>query len=276
MKNKKTYFGTLIIIGKSNTGKSTLLNKLMNKNISMTSFRKNSTEICITGIKTERKYQFVYLDTPGMIDNPKKREIIKRIIKKEKKCIYILYMTKYLYWDSNDNFFLKDIKKYNIPIILLINQIDKIKKKENLLPYIKNIKNKFNFSEILPISAKTGENINILLSFIKKKLFLSSHLYPEKYITHSSTFFMITEIIREQILFFLKKELPYNIKITVKSFKIINNNYYINSFIKTNHEKHKKIFIGKKGEMIKKISISSRKKIELNFRKKIHLFLKII
>ncbi|CAL4321376.1 GTPase Era [Buchnera aphidicola] len=276
MKNKQTYFGKLIIVGKSNTGKSTLLNKLMNKKISITSFRKNSTRSCITGIKTEKKHQFVYLDTPGMIDNPKKREIIKRIIKKEKKCACILYMTKYLCWDSIDTFFLKNIKKYDIPIILLINQIDKVKKKENLLPYIKNIKNKFNFSEIIPISAKTGENINTLSFFIKKKLFLSSHLFPKEYITHSSTIFIVTEIIRKQTLFFLKKELPYNTKIMVQSFKIINNNYYIQAVIKTNYEKHKKIFIGKNGNMIKKLSLSSRKNIELNFRKKIHLFLKIM
>ncbi|WP_343153925.1 GTPase Era [Buchnera aphidicola (Mindarus keteleerifoliae)] len=276
MKNKKTYFGSLIILGKSNTGKSTLLNRLMNKNISITSFRTNSTKNCITGIKTDKEFQCVYLDTPGTINNIKQKEIIKRIIKTERKYMSILYLTKYLYWDNEDFLFLKDIKKYNIPVILLINKIDTIKKKENILSYIKKIKNKFIFSEIIPISSKTGENIDRLISLIKQKLLLRPHIFPKNYTTHSSVSFMISEITRKKILFFLKKEIPYNIQVLIKKLKIIKGEYYINAVIKTKYSKYIKILIGKNGSMIKKLSTSARKEIQIFLKKRVHFFLTVI
>jgi GTP-binding protein Era len=269
--NKKKYCGEILIIGNQNTGKSSLMNKLIEKKISITSKKKNTTQENILGIKTINNYQYIYIDTPGF-----KKKISKKIIKKNfynKIKIIILVLDK-IVLDINTELILNFFKKNKKNILIVLNKIDKIKNKNILLPFIKTINKKYNINEIIPLSSKTGENINVLKKIIQKKIPKNEHIFNKNKNDNSSLEFKIHEIIREKIMRYFGDELPYITKIKINSieenkFKEI----IIKSEIFIKHKRQKKIFVGKKGNKIKLLSLMARKDIEKNLNKKIHLYI---
>lgn len=277
MKIKQKYCGHITIIGKANVGKSTLLNKIIGKKISIVSRKKNTTQNNITGIQTQDHYQSIYIDTPGVVFDNKTNKIQyqkNNSYKLIQIATLIIFVIDQVHWTEDDEIILNTIKKNRIPIIVIINKIDKITKKIVLLPFIDFLKKKFDFLEIIPISAKKTQNITLLNDIIKSYLPQKSHVYPAFYITTNSQFFTISEIIREQLILFLGDELPSIIKVQIDSFKKKENvEIYIKAIIWVKNIRQKSIVIGHNGEKIKKISIISRKNIEKEFRIKTHLFL---
>lgn len=270
MKNKK-FFGYIKIIGKSNVGKSTLMNKLLEKKISITSKKKNTTKCEIIGIKTNETYQLIYIDTPGIERKTKNYYNNKQKNTVEEKKIIILVVDKKK-WNIKYDFILKQNKKKKNKILLIINKIDTIKNKKKLLEYIEFFRKKFNFNHIIPTSAKKKININLIRKIIYKYIPKQKHKFQNKYKTMHSNKFIVSEIIREKLMRFLGDELPYILKTKIEKLEINKiGNYNIKAIILTKKISQKKIIIGKNGEKIKKISFHSRLDMEKFFLKKIYL-----
>jgi len=277
VKTQKTYCGYITIIGKVNVGKSTFLNKIIGKKISISSKKKYTTQNNIIGIITQNSYQLIYVDTPGVILDTQKKNIIyeqKESYKIVKLSSLILFIIDKIFWMEDYQIIFDKIKKNNIPIIIIINKIDKINKKIILLPFIDFLKNQRNVIDIIPLSVKKIKSLNFLNNIIKNYLPKKKHIYPASYFTTNSEFFTISEIIREQLILFLGDELPNEIKVIIESCKKNKTEeMHITAIIQVKNIRHKKIVIGYQGKKIKKISIISRKKIEQEFHNKIHLFL---
>ncbi|WP_343183717.1 GTPase Era [Buchnera aphidicola] len=279
MKKKKKYCGKIIIIGNQNSGKSTLLNKIIGKKISITSNKKNTTQENIIGIKTKKNYQFIYIDTPGFnIKNKISKNFINKTLNFKnnifKNLKIMMLVIDNLIWSNKYDNLINFFKKKNIFIFIIINKIDKIKKKIKMLPFIKYIYKKYKINKIIPISSKTGENINVLEKLLYNYIPKQKHDFEIKKNSKISIKKIIHECIRETIMRYFGDELPYVNIIKVNSIKKNKNNEkIINVFIFIKNNRQKKIFIGKNGKKIKLYSMISRKNLEKILNEKIHLFL---
>ncbi|WP_168919206.1 GTPase Era [Enterobacteriaceae endosymbiont of Donacia thalassina] len=268
MKIISKYYGSILIIGRSNAGKSTLLNTLIGEKISIISHKINTTNSNIIGIYNKNSYQIEYIDTPGNIFYNNK--ILNSL--KNNKYNYIFFILDRNRWNYIEKKFVKILNKITIPIILIINKIDQINNKNILLPYINFLKKKINFISLFMISAKYKLYTNDINNFICKKLPKKKHHYPSNYITNQTKEFIFKEIIRESIIKYLHKELPYLINIKVNYIKKLKNLLNkINIFLLVKNINQKKIIIGKNGIKIKLIKSRSKKNIEKFLKKKINL-----
>ncbi len=279
--NKKIKLQCTIIpiIGRYNVGKSTLFNKLINKKLSITSKKKNTTLHNIIGVKYKNNKQFIYIDTSGLKDSDNNFIYIKNIINYIKKKFNINKNNLFILITENkinikEINLIKTINKFKIPILLLINKIDKLINKSLILKTIQNIKH-LNFVKIIPTNLKQKKYINLINKIIKKFLFNSNHFNFINKITNKKNKYIVSEIIREKTIRLTGDEIPYNLQFKIE--KIINekNILYIWSIIFTNKKRYIKMLIGKNGKKIKKIIYLSIKSIKkyLNINKKIQLYI---
>lgn len=275
MKKAVTYCGTIAIVGRSNVGKSTLMNYLLGKKVSITSKKPQTTRHCIIGIHTEGIYQSVYVDTPGL--HIKEQKIINRLMNRAasryiNNSELIIFVIEGTNWSKDDQLVMNKIRNSTSPILLVINKIDTIANKENLLSHVKTLYKEVNFHSIIPVCAENGKNVNFLSVIIRKMLPKSPHYFPETCFTDYSNDFFASEIIREKLMRFLGKELPYSITVKIERFIISKNgNYNINGIIFVERESQKKIVIGKDGSKLKIIGIQSRKEMENIFKTSVYL-----
>lgn len=269
---EKQRCGFVSITGLPNSGKSTLLNGILNEKISIISKKVQTTQKAIKGIFSKGIYQIIFIDTPGM---PSKKSYLDKSISRS------IYHSAN---ESNLNIFVHDAKKeFNstyfeiiFPIlrqnkknIMVINKIDLVDKK-NLITTVQKSKEFFLFNEILFVSAKKKKGLNQLKKIVCKYLPAKKWIFNNEQSTDHKLEFLLSEITREKIFQLLNQELPY--KINIKT-KIIKNKVFQNIFV--NKTSQKPIFIGKNGEKIKQIGIRSRKEIEKKLNKKIYLELKV-
>ncbi|MGP1931206.1 MAG: GTPase Era [Arsenophonus sp. ET-YP4-MAG3] len=275
MSNEKTYCGFVAIIGRPNVGKSTLLNKLLGKKISITSRKPQTTRHQIIGIDTKYNYQIIYIDTPGFYIE--KNNIINCLINQSVNNLifdveFIIFVVEGTHWTINDEIIINKLRHLSCPILLVINKIDNLIDKTSLLPYIKFISKQMNFLYIVPISAKKDNDINNIINIIHQYIPESAHYFPKNCITNRSKYFITSEIIREKLMRFLGDELPYSITVKIEKFIVNKLGFYnIHGLILVKKDNHKKIIIGNKGSKIKKISIEARIDIEKFFSTKIYL-----
>lgn len=270
------FCGTILIAGKTNVGKSTLFNKLIGNKISIISNRKNTTKKYILGVDNDINYQSIFIDTPGFNKKKYKKNKLKIFNKNFYIDIIILVIDRTI-WKKEDETILKNLNKNKKPIMLVINKIDKIKKKEILLPFLQNIYNSNKFFKLIPISAKKKYNILEIKNIIKKKLPIRNHIFKKNFFTYNTKKFFISEIVRETFMHYLQQEVPYKLKIKIEIIKkILNKELYIKILIIVKNNRHKKIVIGKNGSMIKKCNIRSRIEIEKILKKKIHLYINVL
>lgn len=273
---KQKYCGFVSIIGKPNVGKSTLLNTILKKKISITSCKPQTTEQCIKGIHNDGVFQTIYIDTPGFYIKKQKIEknhsINKRITKIINNSELIIFIVSGTHWTIEDELISKYLQIFKIPVLLVINKLDKINNKTILLPYIDCLRKKINFFDILIISAKKKRYINNLIDKVKKYLPQQQHIYPENLFTDSSETFLIKEIIREQCMRLFGREIPYITRIKIETINIdIKEKYHIHSLILVNTKNQKKILIGSNGNKINQINYLSCKNIKKIINKKINL-----
>ncbi|AGI27062.1 GTPase Era [Candidatus Portiera aleyrodidarum] len=258
--------GLVTIVGSSNVGKSTLINRILGHKISITSRHRLTTRKQIIGIKTTGNIQMIYLDTPGVLKKDYK-QYNQIWINAINIADCVIVVIDRMYWNIEEHILFKHLKKINISIIIVINKIDWIKNKQILLPWLKKIYKKIKCSEIIPISAKLGIGIKELESIIISHLPKNSHCFPAYKKTDQNKSFLIAELIREKIIKKLHSEIPYfiNVKLEkiINTFKIIH--IYALIIVKRNSQKH--IILG----IIKKICIEARIAIENIFNKKIML-----
>ncbi len=280
--------GFVAIIGRPNVGKSTLFNSLMNTKLAAVSPKPQTTRAKISGILTSSDYQIILWDCPGLFQTKDtfNKKLVKIAINSLKDIDLILWLidcTKPQ--DESDEFVFSCIKKYatspnkSSPIIfLLINKIDKINK-QDLLPLIESYDKLYNFAEIIPISALKGINIVQLKSTIKKYLPDGPQYFPDEIITDTPQELILSEFIREKIFLYTKKEIPFSTGVLINEIRFIEekNMLYIQADILVNKHSAKKIVVGNKGQMIKKIGSSARLDLEtflkLQMKKPIKVFM---
>ncbi|MDP2763166.1 MAG: GTPase Era [Enterobacteriaceae bacterium] len=263
--------GLISIIGRTNVGKSTLLNSILHKKLSITNKKINTTNDRINGIKTIENNQFIFIDTPGLIikENINKKIINKKIINAILESDILLLVIEAFKVKKEEYLLMEIIKKANKPIILIINKIDKIKEKEKLLPFISNIIKKIKVNKIITISAKEIININILEKYVSYLLPIKNHIYKQNIETNITEIFFIKEIIREKLMCKLKHEIPYTSKIIIENTKNTKEILIVKAIIQTEKQSQKPIIIGKNGKVIKEIGIAVKNTLENIYKKKI-------
>ena len=264
--------GFVSIIGRPNVGKSTLLNNIVNYHVAITSDKAGTTRNIIEGIYNDLESQIVFVDTPG-INKPIDRlgKVLNKQSQSQQKevdCILMVADAKGGL-GRGDKEIIKSLNK-DIPTILVLNKIDGLKKDE-IMQRIVMYKDLFNFSEIVPVSARSGENVKTLIEVVKNYLTDDIKYFKDDAITSSSIRFMIAEYVREKLFNHLEQEIPHAITCVTTSFeekeKIVN----VNVDIIVDRESLKKIIIGHNGEMLKNVGMESRKDIEKLVDKKVYL-----
>lgn len=271
-----THCGFIAIIGRPNVGKSTLLNKIVAKKISITSKKPQTTRHKILGIKTIDNYQFIYVDTPGLHSATKKtiNKLMNKVaIDAIRDVDVIIFMVEGLMWHQEDLLVLEKIQqaKSKAPVILAINKVDKIPDKDLLLPHINALQQKIKCVEIIPISAEKNTNIIALEDIVKKFLPENPFFFPVEQLTDKDERFLVAEILREKLVRFLGEELPYATSVVIESFKLENEIIHIAASIFVEREGQKAIVIGKNGITLKKIGSLARKDMEILLGKKVFL-----
>ncbi|OOR99313.1 GTPase Era [Haemophilus paracuniculus] len=275
MTEQTTYCGFIAIVGRPNVGKSTLLNKILGQKISITSRKAQTTRHRIVGIHTEDQYQAIYVDTPGL--HIEEKRAINRLMNRAASSAIgdvdlVVFVVEGTKWTDDDEMVLNKLRQAKAPVVLAINKIDNIKEKEELLPHITMLSQKFDFKEILPMSAEKGDNVNVLQQIVRSSLREGVHHFPEEYVTDRSQRFMASEIIREKLMRFMGDELPYSVTVEIEQFKTNERGTYeINGLILVEREGQKKMVIGNRGQKIKVIGTEARADMERLFDNKVHL-----
>ena len=285
-KEKKSQFrtGYVALVGRPNSGKSTLLNTLIGQKIAIVSNKPQTTRISLLGIKTTSRGQIIFVDNPG-IHKPlhlMNRRMMNYVYSSlETADLILLLIEANKNFGQGDRYVLEILKNVKTPVFLLINKIDLVKK-DRLLPVIDKYKDLFPFREIIPISALKGDNLDLLENLIYDYLPQAEKIYSDEEITDQSERFLLSEIIREKILNLVEEELPYTTAVVIRSIErpqaadsapqgeessgpSSSGNQpltRIKADILVERENHKGIIIGRQGGMIKTIGTQARKEIE--------------
>ncbi|MBW2636857.1 MAG: GTPase Era [Deltaproteobacteria bacterium] len=267
--------GFIGIIGKPNVGKSTLLNKIIGEKLAITTHKPQTTRNRITGIKNTEDGQFIFLDTPGIhrAKTPLNRSMVKEAVNTFADVeILLLIMEAHRSLTADDDFIFRYLEGIDIPVILIINKIDLIEK-ELLLPLIEKLRHIYPFSEIVPLSALKGFNVDTLMDTLWGMLSEGPRYFPDDMITDSSERFLAAEIIREKIMLLTHQEIPYSTAVVIDSFKEDERRNLIKMQATINVEKksQKGILIGKRGAMLKQIGTRARLEMEKFFGTRVFL-----
>ena len=271
----KKYCGYISIIGKPNVGKSTIINSILKKKISITSRKSQTTRNNILGIKTVEDKQMIFIDTPGM--HIKSEKTMNKILNKSAQSIIddsdiILFVIQRLSFDKNDELILKKLQESNQKTICIINKIDQVEDKNKLLPFINEISLKKEFLEIMLISAKTDNGIDDLMSVIKNNLPENPHIYNDGFeLEKNNKKFVYSEFIREKIIRKLGDELPHDTFVEVDKIIDKEDITEVHATIFVNRKSQKQIVIGSKGEVLKDIGKQARIEIEQQIKRKVFL-----
>ena len=265
----------IAIVGRPNVGKSTLLNSLLGQKISITSRKPQTTRHRILGILSEKNYQAILVDTPGL--HTEEKRAINRLMNRAASSSIaevelVLFLVEGTHWTTDDELVLSKLKKSGSSCILVVNKIDNVKDKEELLPHLQKLGEKYNFSEIVPISASKGDNVDKIRELCIESLPEGEFWFPEDYITDRSSRFMASEIIREKLIRFTGDELPYSTTVEIEQFKVdAKGILHINALILVERETQKRIVIGNKGEKLKTIGQEARRDMETLFGQQVFL-----
>ncbi|AEJ01751.1 GTP-binding protein Era-like-protein [Nitrosomonas sp. Is79A3] len=265
--------GYIAIIGRPNVGKSTLLNKLLQQKISITSKKAQTTRFRINGILTDEQTQFVFVDTPGFQTQYTNRlnTAMNRVVTQSMQDVdVILFVIEAMHFDQRDLAALKILPK-NVPVILVINKIDKLADKNQLLPFLSKMSKTFEFATIIPVSAIHKMQLPELLTTIRTYLPVNRPLFDKDEITDRSQRFIAGEFIREKLFRLVGDEIPYSTSVVVDQFNLEGDLHKIYATILVEKSNQKAIIIGKKGEKLKQIASQARKDMELLVGGKVYL-----
>lgn len=270
----ETYAGIVALVGRPNVGKSTLMNHLIGEKISITSRRPQTTRHQVMGVLTEGERQVIFVDTPGMHQSTDKA--INRYMNKAAESAVrdvdvILFMVDSLAWTDDDKAVLAKLKNVNRPIWLVINKIDKVKDKGQLLPHIESLTSEHEFAKILPVSALHGHNRDLLSDEICQAMPSGPFWFPEDQLTDRSERFLASEIVREKIMRQLGDEVPYSVAVEIERFKVESDVLHIHALILVERDGQKRIVIGDGGSRLKLIGTEARKDMERLFGHKVML-----
>lgn len=272
----KTVFATLM--GRPNVGKSTLLNQIIGEKVSIVSPKPQTTRTRITGILTKEELQYVFMDMPGFITgksglDQRMEQTVDTMVGDAEIALFVAEPKKPM---EREQAMLERLKKSGIPVILVLNKIDTVPK-ENLLAVMAAWSQYFAFDAIIPLSAKGGDGVEILLDELQKYAVDSPFFYEEDQLTDQTEATFSCEVVREKMLYLLGDEIPHGVALAVDSFEEEENLISIHLVIYCKKDSHKGIIIGKKGAKLKEISTKAREELEQHFGKKVFLqcFIKV-
>jgi len=276
--------GYVALVGRPNVGKSTLLNEILGQKVAIVSSKPQTTRISILGIKTTAKGQIIFVDNPGIhrpLHKLNKRMMNFVYSSLETSDLICLLIDATQKFGHGDEFVIETLKKVKIPIFLLINKVD-IVKKEKILLLIDKYKDLLDFKEIIPISALKGTNVDVLEDEIYKYLPEAEKIFSEDEVSDQSERFLLSEIIREKVLEHVEQELPFvtavyieKIERRTKSSDSQTPLTYIQAKIFVEEDSHRKIVIGRQGQLIKTIGTEARRELEEILESKVFLDLQV-
>jgi GTP-binding protein Era len=266
--------GYVGLVGRPNTGKSTLLNRLLGQKISITSKRPQTTRHRILGIKTGKASQVIYVDTPGL-HHYSGRAMNRHMNKSASRVLgdvdVVVFLVEGLRWTTDDDLVLKKLAPVNCPVVLAVNKVDLIANKEELLPMLKLLSGKRRFEQIIPISARKGDNVAELNACVEALLPESAPFFPADQVTDRSERFLVAERVREKLFRKLGKELPYGLTVEVEHFRREGRIIHIHALIWVERRSQKNIVIGKQGAVLKEVGRQARVEIEGLLDSKVNL-----
>jgi len=272
MENKEFRCGFVAIVGRPNVGKSTLLNRILGQKISITAHRPQTTRHRILGVKTTDTAQMIYVDTPGMHLGGKRA--INRYMNREATSSIsdvdvVAFVVDRTRWNEEDQNVLEKL--------VVVNKIDEIKNREELLPYLQVLAEKRDFAAVIPLSARSGESVDRLEALLQEMVPTSGPFFPEDQVTDRSERFMAAELVREKLVRTLAQELPYSSTVEIEKFSLEETTpgkppvRHIHAIIWVERPGQKGIIIGKQGQQLKRIGEQARKDMERAFDGKVFL-----
>ncbi len=265
MNNPLYKSGYIAIIGRPNVGKSTLLNYILGEKLAITSRKPQTTRQNLLGIHTRENAQFIFVDTPGLHLQADKQ--INQYMNKSARLATefvdaIIHICDATRWTSDDDYALQLVKDTNKPVIAVINKMDLLKEQNAMIPKIAEVSEKFDYAEVVPVSALKNTNIQHLLDTVANYLPYGEQMFPEDQITTVSMRFIAAEIVREKLFKALHQELPYSLTVVTDSYKELEDKTEIFVTILIERASQKPIVIGKGGKTIKMIGIQAREELE--------------
>lgn len=269
-----SYCGYIALVGRPNVGKSTLLNRVLGQKLSITSRKPQTTRHSILGVQTSGDYQFVYVDTPGIHQGSKKA--INRLMNKTANAVLrdvdiIVFVVEGTDWGEEDEYVLRLIKRTTTPCVLVVNKVDKIADKSQLLPWLAALSQHYDFAALIPLSAKTGTQVDQLEKQLEAYLPQGPHLFAEDQFTDRPIRFLCAELLREKIFRLCGQELPYSTTVTIESYQEEDKLVHIHALILVDKDNHKRMIIGDKGKKLKEMASSARLDMEKLLNKKVFL-----
>lgn len=266
--------GYVAIVGRPNVGKSTLLNRILGVKLAITSHKAQTTRHTILGIKTFDHGQVIYVDTPGIHD--RSDNAMNRYLNRAAKSVLhdvdlLVFAVEALRWTKEDEKVLALIQQAEVPVILVVNKVDKVKQKESLLPYLQQLSTRHAFKEIIPLSAKSGQNLQALEDQVLNGLPVGARFFPDDQLTDRPEKFFAAEMIREQVTRRYAKELPYAVSVEIEKFEELDGLYRIHGVIWVEKPGQKAIIIGKNGLALKEVATKAREAMQSFYATKVHL-----
>jgi GTP-binding protein Era len=266
--------GFAAVIGRPNVGKSTLVNALVGQKVSIVTPKPQTTRHRILGVHTTPDTQTIFVDTPGLHRNAAKamNRLMNRIaVNALQDADLILFMCEANRWTGDDQNALDRLTGSSLPVIALLNKIDKVHPKEELLAAIAILSARFPFAEVIPISATKGDNLDRLMAAIRQFLPESEPLFPVDMFTDRSESFRIAELIREQLTLILRQELPYGLTVQVERLEKADEAVEIHAVIWVERDSQKGMVVGKGGNVLKKAGRAVRLELKRRFARPVHI-----
>jgi GTP-binding protein Era len=266
--------GFVAVVGRPNVGKSTLINAIIGSKVSIVTPKPQTTRHRILAVYTRNDSQIIFVDTPGLHRGAAKT--INRMMNRAAASALadadlILFVSEANRWTVEDQDVLDRLKDSPVPAIALLNKIDKVHPKEELLAVLSAMSERHTFDEVLPISAKLNDNLDRLVELIPAYLPESPALYPEEMITDRSESFQIAELIREKLTLLLRQEVPYGLTVEIEQMKKEPGGVGINAIIWVERDSQKGIVVGKGGNVLKKVGRSARLELKERLGVPVHL-----
>ncbi len=266
--------GYIAIVGRPNVGKSTLLNHLVEQKISITSRKPQTTRHNITGIKTTDNVQMIFIDTPGM--HKKESNAVNRYMNRAAHSAVqgvdvVVFVVDRLLWTEEDELVAQKLTGLGSQMVLVINKMDKIENRADLIPHIQRLQERLSPGAIIPVSALKNTNLAELEKVLGEKLPQAEHIFPADQLTDKSSRFLAAELVREKIMRQLGAELPYQVTVDIEEFREEKDIYHISALILVEREGQKRIIIGDGGSRLKSIGQAARIDMEVLFGTKVML-----
>lgn len=266
--------GMVAVIGRPNVGKSTLINAIMGRKISIVTAKPQTTRHRILAVLTSDKQQIIFVDTPGLHRNAGKA--MNRLMNRTAASALadadlVLFVSDATRWTSEDDDVLKRLKSCRAAVVALLNKVDKVHPKEKLLDAIALMAARHDFAEIVPISAQKNDNLERLLALLPNFLPVSPPLFPDNMYTDRSDEFRSAEVIREKLTLLLHQELPYGLTVQIERYVVEESGIAINAIIWVERDSQKGMVVGKKGSVLKKVGRAARLELADELQQAVHL-----